>query len=366
MIKLINLVGARPQFVKAAAISKAIHQHFSTTFEEILVHSGQHYDRELSEIFFEELELSKPKYFITSGSLSQAEQTAKVMIGLEAILIKEKPDILLVYGDTNTTIAGAITASKLHIAVCHIEAGLRSFNRDMPEEINRIVTDKLSKWLFCSTEASVVNLKNEGIDEGVFSCGDIMLDTALQYGNASIDTLLKYKLNPDGYILATIHRPSNTDDPKQLLMLLEGLGSNAKKRNLKLFLPLHPRTKSVIDANSTVFENVLADATIFIAPALSYLDMLTLEKNSKLIATDSGGVQKEAYFFEKPCIVLRSETEWVEIVANGCASLLNENNVEWMDAAFDAMTINFKGVFNPLFGDGKAANFILTTLSTKQ
>lgn len=328
-MKLITIVGARPQFIKAAAVSRAI-QAFNKKrkrIREILVHTGQHYDYMMDKVFFEELELPKSDYHLGVGSGSHARQTGIMLEKIEAVLQKEKPEVVMVYGDTNSTLSGALVAAKLNIPVAHVEAGLRSYNRTMPEEINRLLTDHLSTFLFCPTDQAVRNLLKEGIKnrEGriVKNVGDVMYDSILYYSKiAEKKSAILHGLNlvnpqsvPPGrdnpqYYLATLHRAENTDDPKKLNSILKAL--NEIGRNTSVVLPLHPRTKKMMKVHHLFsFKNIK-----FIEP-VSYLDMLKLEKNAKAILTDSGGIQKEAYWLKTPCFTLREETEWVETVKSG-------------------------------------------------
>jgi len=328
-MKLITIVGARPQFIKAAAVSRAI-QAFNKKrkrIREILVHTGQHYDYMMDKVFFEELELPKSDYHLGVGSGSHARQTGIMLEKIEAVLQKEKPEVVMVYGDTNSTLSGALVAAKLNIPVAHVEAGLRSYNRTMPEEINRLLTDHLSTFLFCPTDQAVRNLLKEGIKnrEGriVKNVGDVMYDSILYYSKiAEKKSAILHGLNlvnpqsvPPGrdnpqYYLATLHRAENTDDPKKLNSILKAL--NEIGRNTSVVLPLHPRTKKMMKVHHLFsFKNIK-----FIEP-VSYLDMLKLEKNAKAILTDSGGIQKEAYWLKAPCFTLREETEWVETVKSG-------------------------------------------------
>jgi UDP-GlcNAc3NAcA epimerase len=328
-MKLITIVGARPQFIKAAAVSRAI-QAFNKKrkrIREILVHTGQHYDYMMDKVFFEELELPKSDYHLGVGSGSHARQTGIMLEKIEAVLQKEKPQVVMVYGDTNSTLSGALVAAKLNIPVAHVEAGLRSYNRTMPEEINRLLTDHLSTFLFCPTDQAVRNLLKEGIKnrEGriVKNVGDVMYDSILYYSKiAEKKSAILHGLNlvnpqsvPPGrdnpqYYLATLHRAENTDDPKKLNSILKAL--NEIGRNTSVVLPLHPRTKKMMKVHHLFsFKNIK-----FIEP-VSYLGMLKLEKNAKAILTDSGGIQKEAYWLKTPCFTLREETEWVETVKSG-------------------------------------------------
>ncbi len=313
-MKITTVVGARPQFVKAAPVSRALASRGAL---EVLIHTGQHYDPRLSEVFFQQLALRAPDHHLGIGSASHGAQTGRMLEAVEAILLGGRPDWLLVYGDTNSTLAGALAAAKLGIPVAHVEAGLRSFNRTMPEEINRVVTDHVADLLFCPTEASVANLRAEGITRGVHQVGDVMYDAALGYlrlAEAGPSPLGALGLAPRGYYLATLHRAGNTDDPVRLRALLTLLGS----LDAPVVFPVHPRTAKVMEAL-----RISAAGTLKPIPPASYLDMLLLERHARAIVTDSGGVQKEAYFFGVPCLTLRSETEWVETVDAGWNALVD-------------------------------------------
>ncbi|SHK23605.1 UDP-GlcNAc3NAcA epimerase [Hathewaya proteolytica DSM 3090] len=341
-MKILTVIGARPQFIKAAAVSNVIREKH----EEILVHTGQHYDENMSHIFFEELGIPKPDYNLAIGSGGHGEQTGKMLIELEKIYLKEKPDAVLVYGDTNSTLAGALCASKLLIPVAHIEAGLRSFNMSMPEEQNRILTDHLSKLLFVPTNTAENNLFNEGIKKGVHNVGDVMFDAILHFKKkaeekrAFMESLDAYN---EPYILTTIHRAENTNDVSRLENIITALN----ECNKKVILPLHPRTKKYIEDYNLKF----ADNIKIIEP-VGYLEMISLEMNAEKIVTDSGGVQKEAFFMKKPCITMRDETEWVETVDNGWNIVVGTDKDKIVDGI-----VNFipREEQKAVFGDGKAA-----------
>jgi UDP-GlcNAc3NAcA epimerase len=311
MLKVASIVGARPQFIKAAALTRVLDSN--APFEHLLVHTGQHYDETMSEVFFQELEIPRPDYNLEVGSGTHGAQTGKMLGAIEDVLLQIVPDIALVFGDTNSTLAGALAAAKLHIPVAHVEAGLRSFNRRMPEEINRVLTDHASDLLFAPTAASVENLANEGIAANrIFAVGDVMYDVALYYGEKAEtrSRILEYlHLKPKQYVLATIHRAENTDDDQRLRTIFGGLELVAREVNV--VVPLHPRTLNAAKRRGIVFEHVQ------VIEPVGYLDMVMLEKHSRLIATDSGGVQKEAFFYNVPCVTLRSETEWLELLELG-------------------------------------------------
>jgi len=309
--KICSIVGARPQFIKAAAVGRELRRRFA----EVLIHTGQHYDESMSSVFFEELEIPPPDYNLDIRSGPHGRQTGAMLGALEEVLIGERPDLVLIYGDTNSTLAGALAAAKLHLPIAHVEAGLRSFNREMPEEINRIPADEISTLLFCPTATAVDNLRREGVTSGVFLTGDVMLDALMRYrekpsgGPALLQSL---NLNPGGYRLLTIHRAGNTDSVSNLGSLLAALGESGTP----IVFPVHPRTRGRIsEAGLAVAKNIRC-----IDP-VGYLEMLFLERNADLILTDSGGIQKEAYIFGVPCVTLREETEWVETVAAGWNTL---------------------------------------------
>lgn len=374
-IKLLNIVGARPQIIKASAISRAILKHFSEHITEILVHTGQHYDKELSAVFFEELEIHKPDYNLGVGSASHGRQTSMMITGIEDVLLKEKPDCVILYGDTNSTLAGAVAASKLHFPVIHIEAGLRSFNKTMPEELNRIVSDHSSTLLFTPTHAAFKNLISEGFrpensppytisNPKIYLTGDIMYDNSKFFAalaeKKKADFFHRLKLERDNYILVTIHRDTNTDDFERLSDILITLSSLAEQRKINLVMPLHPRTIVSLKTNlNKLYCELYDNSLIKLIPPVSFLEMILLEKNSRMIITDSGGVQKESHFFKRPCIVLRKETEWVELVNNGTSRLVDADPVrisEEFNNLFDShANLEYPG----FYGDGKAAEFIL-------
>lgn len=344
-MKVITVVGARPQFIKAAPVSKALRKNY----DEILIHTGQHYDDNMSKIFFEELAIPVPDYNLHIGSGGHGKMTGEMLSKLEEIYIKEKPDCVLVYGDTNSTLAGALAASKLLIPVVHVEAGLRSFNKAMPEEQNRILTDNLSKLLLVPTEDALKNLSSEGIKSGVHNVGDVMYDAVLMFkerAKSKENLLVELGCEKGEYILTTIHRAENTNDIKRLENIIQALNECGET----IILPLHPRTKKFISDYGLEFND-----NIKVIDPIGYLEMLMLEANSKKIVTDSGGVQKEAYFMDKPCVTMRDETEWVETVEVGWNIVVGTNKDKILDAIKN---------FNPtherpsIFGDGFASDKI--------
>jgi UDP-N-acetylglucosamine 2-epimerase len=379
-MKIITIVGARPQFIKAGAVIRAI-QEFNKKekrIREILVHTGQHYDYLMDKVFFEELELPKPDYHLGVGSGSHARQTGIMLEKIEAVLQKEKPEVVMVYGDTNSTLSGALAAAKLNIPVAHVEAGLRSYNRTMPEEINRLLTDHLSTHLLCPTAQAVRNLLKEGIKDGegriVKKVGDVMFDSILYYSKIAEkkSTILKdlglftpnsvraiHELpvhRTPNYYLATLHRAENTDDPKRLRPILKAL--NALGSKIPIIFPLHPRTRKMIKAHHLQSE---CERVKLIEP-VPYLDMLTLEKNAKAILTDSGGVQKEAYWFRVPCFTLREETEWVETMRDGWNRLVGFEEKRIVGAVSHFSGKHLPRMRPVLFGDGRASEKIVQIL----
>ena len=350
MYKILTIVGARPQFIKAAAISHVIRDKYADSICEDILHTGQHYDDTMSGRFFCELDIPLPKYNLGVGSSSHGAQTAAMLKGIEEVLLSTHYDGVLVYGDTNSTLAGALAAAKLHVPVYHVEAGLRSFNRDMPEEINRVVTDHVSSLLFAPTQTAMQNLRNEGFKEdNVVLSGDVMLDNALHY--SSLPTT-HYPL-PSDFILATIHRDFNTDHPEHLKNILSALNRIAEQYNTKVLFPIHPRTRKQLET----FNIHLSPLTFHLVEPLSYLETLGALQQAHLVLTDSGGLQKEAYFCGKPCVILRPETEWVEIVDTGAARLADADPSRILDAA------NHLWGFKPSpptdFGDGHSAEKII-------
>lgn len=351
-MKVVTIVGARPQFIKAAPLSRALRANGHLEF---LLHTGQHYDREMSHLFFEELALPPPDLNLNVGSGSHARQTAEMLIGIEDALQKEKPDWVLVFGDTNSTLAGALAAAKIGIPLAHVEAGLRSFNRAMPEEHNRVLTDHCSDALFCPTASAVEQLRREGITQGVHLVGDPMFDAVRLFGEtarARSRILQTLGLRKDGYLLATLHRSYNTDDPGALARLLEILASLEEI----VILPLHPRTRQKM----ADFGLDIRSANLRLIEPVGYLDMLMLEQHARLILTDSGGVQKEAYFFAVPCLTLRTETEWVETLEGGWNTLVGLEAGKIRQHVRESA----RPPFPPpsIFGDGRSAERIVRIL----
>lgn len=356
MLKIVSVVGARPQFIKAAAVSRVLRA--TEGVKEILVHTGQHYDANMSDVFFEELEIPRPDYNLGIGSGTHGAQTGKMLEAIEKVLLEEKPDWVLVYGDTNSTLAGALAAVKLHIPVAHVEAGLRSFNRHMPEEINRVLTDHASDLLFAPTKSAVINLRHEGIpEERIKLVGDVMFDAALFYGKRAerqSQILNKLDLKPKGYVLATVHRAENTDDPVRLKVIFDALCEIAGE--IKVVLPLHPRTREAL-IKSGMYDKVASG--IYLTEPVGYLDMVMLEKNARLIATDSGGVQKEAFFYHVPCVTLREETRWVELVELGWNRVIPPTSKDRVSAGICENFQASGGLDGYPYGDGKSAESII-------
>lgn len=372
MKHILSVIGARPQIIKAAALSRAISGPYAGRLRETVVHTGQHYDANMSDVFLEQLGVTPPAYNLEVGSGSHGAQTAAMLEGLERILEKERPDALLVYGDTNSTVAGALAAIKLAIPVVHVEAGLRSFNKAMPEEVNRILTDHMSTLLFTPTTAGNDNLAKEGFDvgpcstatadtPGVFHCGDVMYDNSLHFAERASTLEVAKKLGITGaFALATVHRPSNTDQAEVLGGVMRTLLEVAQ--DLPVVLPLHPRTGARLEALLPGVLQEMKDSNVLhLIPPVSFLEMIDLEATCSLVLTDSGGVQKEAFFFAKPAVILREETEWVEIVANGNALLTGPDPERILDATRRLRaTTDFS--YPPYYGDGKAAEFICQSL----
>jgi UDP-GlcNAc3NAcA epimerase len=377
MIKIVTIIGARPQIIKAAALSRAIKNKFASQIKEIIVHTGQHYDENMSQVFFDELGIPAPDYNLSVGSGSHGKQTATMITGIEEILIKEKPNAIVLYGDTNSTLAGGIAASKIHIPVVHIEAGLRSFNKAMPEEINRIMCDHASTLLFSPTQTGYDNLMREGFkadnnapysadNPKIYHCGDVMYDNSLYFSKVAeqkTSILSKYNLSENNFILATIHRNNNTDEPIRLNALFSALNSISEKEKMDVILPLHPRTAKLLETNLNpeLHLKIKGNSKFHIAPPATFLEMIALEKNCKIVMTDSGGVQKEAFYFEKPCVILRPETEWIELVNCGTAMIADANE-DKIIASYNELTKKQNLHFPKLYGDGTASEFICSEI----
>lgn len=377
MIKLLTVIGARPQIIKAAALSREIATNFDGTVEEKILHTGQHYDENMSEVFFKELGIPTPDYNLGVGSASHGVQTARMIEGIERVLQGEKFDGVVLYGDTNSTLAGAVAASKLYMPIFHIEAGLRSYNMAMPEEVNRIVCDSLSSILFAPTQTACNNLKHEGFDNSmavfadgrkrmVVNSGDVMYDNSLYFSKISAQKtsiINDLQLVPDGYVLSTIHRNNNTDEPKRLEAIFTALLDIAERENVRVVLPLHPRTAKLLQKNlsSDCYKRLQQSSLLSIIPPVSFFEIIELERNARIVMTDSGGVQKETFFFGRPCVILRTETEWVEIVDNN-AGIIADADYDKIVNAYHQL-VNTEVKFPPLFGDGHAANKILRTIT---
>ncbi|MDR1725673.1 MAG: UDP-N-acetylglucosamine 2-epimerase (non-hydrolyzing) [Bacteroidales bacterium] len=375
MIKILTIIGARPQIIKASALSRKIRDKFAEEIDEVIVHTGQHYDNNMSEVFFNELNIPSPKYNLAVGSDSHAKQTAKMIDGIERVLFQEEPQAIVLYGDTNSTLAGAIAASKIHIPIVHIEAGLRSFDKRMPEEINRIMCDHVSTLLFSPTTAGYNNLVREGFSieqhlqptankPNIYHSGDIMLDNTLFFLQKAKEKYGNLNTHGDNFILCTIHRNTNTDNKDRLQSIFNALMYISQKE--KIVLPLHPRTKKMLYSmfDSVYLKSLEANDNIDIIEPVSFLQMTLLESLAKVIITDSGGVQKEAYYLEKPCVILREQTEWVEIVESKNAAIA--------DADFEKIVFTVQNYINnppknypKIFGDGNASEFICNEIKNK-
>jgi UDP-GlcNAc3NAcA epimerase len=357
-MQITSIVGARPQFVKMAVVCRAIeHVQTQEQIEHRIIHTGQHYDNQMSAVFFSELGIPDPSAHLGVGSGSHGEQTGEMLKRLESVLSQDRPDCVLLYGDTNSTLAGAIVCAKLHIPAAHIEAGLRSYNRRMPEEINRLVADQLSELLFCPTSEAMLNLQKEGMGDRAILSGDIMYDAALYYSQMAEARggPIAQRFAPHSFALATIHRAENTDDPRRLRAIFSALESIASD-SCQVVLPLHPRTLKCIEAAG------IQPGAITLLPPVSYLEMLLLESRARFIVTDSGGVQKEAYFVKVPCITTRDETEWVETLENGCNVLTGADTQAILAAANNVASA---GPWGTPYGDGNSCGIILRTIAQK-
>ncbi len=377
MIKLINLVGARPQIIKAAAISRAIKTSYPDTIKDIVVHTGQHYDKNMSGHFFEQLNIPQPKHNLQCGSATHARQTAMIMERMEEVFLEEKPDFLLVYGDTNSTLAAALVAAKMGIEVVHVEAGLRSFNKSMPEEINRIVCDHVSTLLFCPTTTAIENLKNEGFNcvdkintpdcPGVIHTGDVMYDNSLYFAQLATErssVLKDLNLQGNPFILFTMHRDMNTDVPDRIGAILKAVVRFVQYSGKRVVFPVHPRARKMMNQLlDSLFIDTLGDTpNLIMTEPLNFFDITILEQNCDMIVTDSGGVQKEAFFFKKPCVVLRPETEWVELVESGNAVLADADG----DTIYNSL-MSFPNrtalTYPQFYGDGNASTAICKAIT---
>jgi UDP-GlcNAc3NAcA epimerase len=350
-MKVITILGARPQFVKAAVVSRELKK---SGINEVIIHTGQHFDNNMSQVFFDEMEIPTPDYNLEISGLNHGAMTGRMLEKIEEVLLKEKPDYVLVYGDTNSTLAGALAASKLHIPVVHVEAGLRSFEMKMPEEVNRILTDRISSILFCPTSTAIKNLEAEGyakIDCKIILSGDVMYD-AVQYYQSKIETnstvIQNENLANKPFILATLHRAENTNDPTRLKEICDAF--NEINKDVKVVLPLHPRTKSFLTTQGIKLNARVIDP-------VGYFDMLALLKNCSMVMTDSGGLQKEAYFFNKFCLTLRDQTEWVELVDAGANTLVGASKQKIVDQ-FKANINKTLRIQEGLYGDGHASALI--------
>lgn len=355
-MKIITVIGARPQFIKAAAVSRAIASN--SGINEVIIHTGQHFDENMSDIFFEEMQIPRPDYHLEINSLGHGAMTGRMLEKIEEVLLKEEPDWVLVYGDTNSTLAGALAAKKLHIKVAHVEAGLRSYNMAMPEEINRILTDRISNILFCPTDAAITNLELEGFNNlpvRIIKSGDVMQDAALFYRDTAArksDIISRLGLSAKPFALCTIHRAENTDSPERLQAIIEALNRIADE--MEVILPLHPRTRKIMEARG------LASSCTILDP-VGYFDMIQLLEHTHIVLTDSGGLQKEAFFFGKPCVTLRDETEWAELVEGGYNMLVGADSSKICDG-FNRMRMATPNYQVDLYGNGAASSSIISNL----
>lgn len=374
MIKIITIIGARPQFIKAAAISRAIRNHFSDQIEEIMVHTGQHYDPKMSEVFFEELSIPKEKYNLAVGSNSHALQTADMLVKIEDVVNTEKPNALLVYGDTNSTLAATLVASKMHLPIIHVEAGVRGYNKDLPEEVNRIVCDHLSSLLFVPTKSGMDSLAKENVgltfsesepathnNVGTFLVGDIMYDNTKYFSEIAKDYKLDYfeknNLPMSSFILATCHRPASTDKIENLKSVFDGILKAAELNGKEVIIPLHPRTEKQLK-HFDLYEEYKMNPLIYFAPPASFIEMILLQSKCDLVITDSGGVQKEAYFMKKPCVIMMTETAWVELLTTGTSEIVGTDYDKIVKSANVLIKKGPSLEYPNLYGDGKASEKI--------
>ena len=356
MLHILTIIGARPQFIKAAAISRAIRQF--DNIQETIVHTGQHFDANMSDIFFDEMGIPKPNYHLHVNSLSHGAMTGRMLEEIEKVLLQEKPDVVLVFGDTNSTLAGALAAKKHHIKIAHVEAGLRSFNMRMPEEVNRILTDRISDFLYCPTDTAVINLEAEGFRQypcSIEQVGDVMLDAAMYYlpiSSQKSSILRDMDLNQDQFLLVTIHRAENTDHPQRLAEIVEAINNLSK--DFDVVFPVHPRTKHLLS-------NLSISPRVKLVDPVGYFDMIQLINGCRLVVTDSGGLQKEAYFFKRFCVTVRDQTEWVELVEHGYNRLSSTKSSDIQDAVHFFLKQTFK-TGEALYGNGDASNRICRSL----
>lgn len=359
-MKIITIIGARPQFIKAAVVSRAFDK-YNKKIEELIVHTGQHYDSNMSDVFFEELNIPKPDYHLGVGGGTHGQNTGRMLEAIETVLLKEQPDWVLVYGDTDSTLSGALAAAKLCIPIAHVEAGLRSFNRNMPEEINRILTDHVSNLLFTPTQLAVNNLNSEGIQKNkIHNVGDVMFDATLYYSElAKTKSKIHQELSLQGkdYILATVHRAENTDNLEKFTNIIDSLIYSSEENNI--VFPLHPRTKAKLNALSLLKK---CQNKFTIIDPVGYLDMLLLEKGASVIVTDSGGVQKESYFQNTPCVTIRNETEWVELIENGVNVLVKQNELTNLPIIINSMKVKELDYSSDLYGQGDSSDKIVEFL----
>lgn len=368
--KILTIVGARPQIIKAAAVSRVVRGSFAGKLNEVIVHTGQHYDHGMSQLFFDELQIPSPKVNLNIGSGERANQLSAMISGLSNVLQAEKPDVVLLYGDTNSTLAGAMAASSLSIPVAHVEAGLRSYNKSMPEEINRIMTDHVSTLMFVPTQQGILNLQKEGFHAeqtgpfspdrpGIFHCGDVMYDNALHF-KTNIESSKVRSLKTGGpYMLATLHRDHNTDQSSKLDEALDALMRVSHESSQRVIIPLHPRTAHQLTPALTA--KLQANDSMEVIEPVSYLEMIALLRDASLVITDSGGLQKEAFFFQKPCVIMRPQTEWTELVENGNA-IVCDTNGEKISAAVKHFMTKSELTWPEFYGDGHAADFICEKL----
>ena len=352
-MKILTVVGARPQFIKSAAISRAISKQ--SKISEVVIHTGQHFDHSMSDVFFEEMDIPAPKYNLSINNMSHGAMTGRMIEKIEEVIQYEKPDFLLVYGDTNSTLAGALAAVKMNVKIAHVEAGLRSFNMKMPEEVNRVLTDRISSILFCPSQHSIDNLKNEGFDRynvDILNVGDVMYDAAMHYAKISKEKS-KLELPLKNFALVTVHRAENTDNPERLASIISGLNDLSKE--IEIVLPLHPRTKKII-------EDLKLEIRFTLIPPVGYFEMIELLKKCKIVLTDSGGLQKEAYFFNKYCITMRDETEWVELIHAGVNRLVGADKQKIISAFHDFVGKEIVSS-QELYGDAHASDKIIDHLA---